>query len=219
MTFMGCFFVLFPNKKPPLCTGNSSKLEILFNIQNAQDIQKCIFLDYITLKMLFCIFAMFSSRKSLEKSIFHCPVRSANWIMYLVLEDSLYMHIAITCNSSEWMRNIKQVHFFLLMNLYSLEIIIRMFLWLIFFVLYWQIFQWVNCLHVFVVPVSGNIFEWIRRTKKSIVHPTNSLFFFWTCVFLFRNLILFTFIWFGYTNWTNKSSATPYFIQHCTHNC
>ena len=43
--------------------------------------------------MLFCMFAMISSRKSLEKSIFHCPVRFENLTISPVFVDFLYICI------------------------------------------------------------------------------------------------------------------------------
>ena len=46
-------------------TWNPPKLDTLFNLQNAQDIS-----IFLTLKMLFCVFAMLSSRKSLKKKHF-----------------------------------------------------------------------------------------------------------------------------------------------------
>ena len=46
-------------------TWNPPKLDKLFNLQNAQDIS-----IFLTLKMLFCVFAMLSSRKSLKKKTF-----------------------------------------------------------------------------------------------------------------------------------------------------
>jgi len=46
-------------------TWNPPILDTLFNLQNAQDIS-----IFLTLKMLFCVFAMLSSRKSLKKEHF-----------------------------------------------------------------------------------------------------------------------------------------------------
>ena len=55
-------------------TWNPSKLDTLLYLQNAQDIS-----IFFTLKMLFCVFAMLSSRKSLKKKHFSLCCALCKW--------------------------------------------------------------------------------------------------------------------------------------------
>ena len=82
----------FGTNRVKLHTGCLSQLDYYSNYKTHRAFKNVFSLIFFTSKKLFCMFTMFSSWKSLKKSIFKCPVRFVIWVVVPISSDTLYVH-------------------------------------------------------------------------------------------------------------------------------